>query len=77
MNDPRNLNGKNFKPTQHDRILAYLNEHKSLTVLEAAIHRHITKLPTRISELRSKGYNFPTNWETSNGSQYLRYHAPV
>ena len=77
MVDPRNNTGKHLKPTQHDRILQYLAEHDSITVLEAAVKLHITKLPTRISEMRSKGYNFPTNWETSNGSQYLRYHAPV
>ena len=62
--------------TQHERILNYLTEKGSITVLEAAMNLHITKLPTRIGEMRAKGMNFPSHWETSNGSRYIRYHAP-
>ena len=66
--DPRN-----HLPTQPDRIIAYLRKHDSLTVLEAAIRLKITKLPTRIGELKQKGYRFSDVWESGEGTKYKRY----
>jgi hypothetical protein len=76
MNDPRNFTGTEMRMTQHERILDYMDKHGSISQLEGAIHLHITKINTRISELRRKGYNIPDTWETSEGSKYKRYFSP-
>ncbi len=62
--------------TQHDRILDYLETHGSVTVLEAAIHLKITKLPTRIGELERKGWIVPQHWEGEGNTRYKRYYTP-
>lgn len=41
--------------TQHDRILNYMKEFGSITTLDAFRDLGITKLTTRISELRRDG----------------------
>lgn len=43
---------------QHERIIAYLKAHKTISPMEAWNELGITKLATRISELRAKGYEF-------------------
>ena len=43
------------KVTQHDRIIDYMKKHGSITTLQAYNDLGITKLTTRISELRSSG----------------------
>ena len=47
--------------TQYDMILKYLDEHGSISPFEAFAHLHITKLATRISEMKRKGYRFDTD----------------
>lgn len=44
--------------TQHEMILAYIEEFGSITPMEAFSELGITKLATRISELRRQGYEF-------------------
>ena len=44
--------------TQHELILDYIDEFGSITPLEAFADLGITKLATRISELRKQGYEF-------------------
>lgn len=44
--------------TQHDLILAYLKEHGSITPMDAFHNLGITKLATRISELKKMGHEF-------------------
>ena len=44
-----------FKETQHDRILDYMEEFGSITTLDAFNDLGITKLTTRISEMRAMG----------------------
>ena len=43
------------KDTQHDRILQYIKSFGSITTLDAFRDLGITKLTTRISEMRSMG----------------------
>ena len=47
--------------TQYDMILKYLDEHESISPFEAFEKLHITKLATRISEMKRKGYRFDTS----------------
>ena len=43
---------------QGKRIMAYINEHGSISPQEAFVHLGITKLATRISEMRKLGIEF-------------------
>lgn len=55
------------KDTQHSRIIDYLKYHRSITALEAINKLGITKLSTRISELKRNGYIFDQQMiETKN-----------
>jgi len=72
----KGYNPYNHVPTQHDRILAYLNQHNSITLLECMDKLKITKLQTRLGELRKKGYVFPERWEGNGATRYKRYYAP-
>lgn len=56
---------------QHERIIRYMRRHGSLTSLEAAHNMNITKLTTRISEMRKMGIKFVEVWE--NNREYKRY----
>lgn len=44
--------------TQHDLILTHLDSYGSISPFEAFTEYGITKLATRISELKRLGYNF-------------------
>lgn len=44
-----------MKETQHQRIVKYIKRFGSITTLEAFWDLGITKLTTRISEMRKKG----------------------
>ena len=44
--------------TQHEMILDYIDEFGSITPMEAFSELGITKLATRISEMRKLGYEF-------------------
>ena len=47
-----------MKDTQHDLILKYFKTHQSITPMEAYNNLGITKLATRISEMKKNGYLF-------------------
>ena len=64
-------------PTQHERILGYLEQRGSITLLECMQDLRITKLQTRLGELRAKGYVFPEQWEGKGHTRYKRYFAPT
>jgi hypothetical protein len=64
-------------PTQHERILKYLGMYKSITMMECMTGLKITKLQTRLGELRRKGYVFPEQWEGKGLTRYKRYFAPT
>ena len=59
--------------TQGERILIYLDEFDSITPLDAFRDLGITKLATRISELRQEGYQFEQKYEKSKN----RFGEPV
>lgn len=46
---------ENKRPTQCDRIIAYMRKFGSITTFEAFTDLGIVKLTTRISELRDRG----------------------
>lgn len=46
----------NSNPTQAQRILGYMENHGSITQLEALKDLGVFRLASRISELRRKGY---------------------
>jgi hypothetical protein len=75
MNDPYNRNP--FKRTQHQRILGYLEKYHSITLLECMDRLKITKLQTRLGELRKKGYIFPERREGNGPTRYKRYFKPT
>lgn len=53
--------------TQKKRIIEYMKKHGSITSMEAFENLGITKLTTRISELRSDGVIIPDEYiETKN-----------
>lgn len=59
--------------TQGERILNYLDEFESITPLDAFRDLGITKLATRISELKQEGYQFEQKYEKSKN----RFGEPV
>lgn len=59
-----------------DPVTNVFDTHDSITVLEAAIHMKITKLPTRIGEMERHGWVFPQHWEGEGNSRYKRYYKP-
>ena len=76
MNDPRNRNPFK-KEKQHKRILDYLEQRGSITMIECSDDLRITKLQTRLGELRKKGYVFPEQGEGKGHTRYKRYFAPT
>jgi hypothetical protein len=55
---------KHHKPTQNERILAYIAEHGSITQLEAMNECGIMRLASRISDLKRQGYAIASDIET-------------
>lgn len=55
---------KQTRPSQEKQILSYLQEHKTITGLDALKEFGCMRLPARISVLKSQGYKFST--ETVN-----------
>lgn len=51
--------------TQHDLILNYLKSHKDIDPMTSFNELGITKLATRIGELKKKGYNILDAWVES------------
>lgn len=59
--------------TQHQEILMYIDEFGSITPMEAFSQLHITKLATRISEMRKDGMEFQI--DTVKG--FNKYGRPI
>ena len=65
--------------TQREQILEYIKEHGSITPMDAFYRYNITKLATRISEMRRMGINFIKVMETKSHEdgrtvRYMRYY---
>ena len=63
---------------QCERILRYLDEHGSITQMEATAELGIIRLPSRIHELRRDGYDIPKEFESGKNRygetvHYARY----
>lgn len=54
---------------QRARILDYLQNHRSLTTLEARHHLNVMHPAARVMELRKRGYNIVTNRREDADSQ--------
>ena len=54
------------KPTQNDRILAYMSEFGGITQLEALRDLGVMRLASRISDLRRKGFDIVSERVTVN-----------
>ena len=48
---------ENSKPTQSERVLAYIREHGAITQLEALKEIGVMRLASRISDLKRRGYD--------------------
>lgn len=48
--------------SQHDLIVEYFKHNHSITPMEAFEQLGITKLATRISEMKQNGYVFADSW---------------
>ncbi len=46
--------------TQHEAILKYIDDYGSITPMQAFSDLGVTKLATRVSEMKKKGYKFET-----------------
>jgi hypothetical protein len=68
------------KPTQHELILQYISDFGSITPMEA-FELGITKLATRISEMRKEGKEFKIEIlkgknRYGRATRYARYSFP-
>ena len=66
------------RPTQKDRIIDYIKRFGSITPMDAFNDLGITKLATRISELKDEGFIFHTTIEKGKNrfgtpTHYARY----
>ena len=64
---------------QHERIIKYINDFGSISPYEAFSDLGITKLATRISEMRRDGLEFDQHMEYSKNrygekTHYMRYY---
>jgi hypothetical protein len=65
--------------TQREEILQYIKEHGSITPMDAFYELGITKLATRISEMRRSGIDFNIKMEKKRNKyntrtvRYARY----
>lgn len=76
---PKSANQKSYTnnnrkrlPSQHALILEYIGTNGSITSMDG-FRIGITKVTTRISELRRMGYHITAEWENSGTSRYCRY----
>lgn len=59
---------------QQKMVLDYIKNNGSITPMDAFYHLAITKLATRISELKRQGYKFAQAYEKAeSGARYMRY----
>ena len=68
--------------SQYDLILNYINAYGSISPMEAFTDLGITKLATRISEMRQDGHQFNQRMETKKNRfgktcHYMRYSKAV
>lgn len=62
-----------MRTTQGERVIDYIKQYGSITPLDAFRDLGITKLATRVSELKREGYIFNQTYEGTKN----RYGEPV
>lgn len=65
------------RQTQHERILAWFDNHASLTRWEALTFLGIWEAPARISGLRKQGYKFHTQLENGKSESGYPFQSAV
>lgn len=75
---PKMLKANYQGKSQGNQIIQFLTDNKSISPMEAYTHLGCSKLATRISELKRKGYQFSSHDETvkarfGNKATYKRY----
>lgn len=61
--------------TNREKVLAYLNQHQSITPLRAISEFGETRLAARIHELRNEGYEIECEMlQAMNGKRYAEYY---
>lgn len=53
---------ENTKPKQVERVLAYMDKFGGITQAEALSELGVSRLPSRISELKKAGYPITSTW---------------
>ena len=61
------------EPTQSDAILAYLQEHGSITPMDALRVCGCMRLAARIQDLEEAGHVFTVEMEGAGGKRWARY----
>lgn len=56
---------KSKKPTQCEMIIQYLKDFGSITTFESFTELGVTRLASRISDLKNQGYQFDEEWVTT------------
>jgi hypothetical protein len=65
---------RNGKPNNRELIMAHLEEHGSISPLEAIVLHGIVRLAPRIMELRDDGHPIETTFQVDpRGTTYTRY----
>lgn len=59
--------------SQHKSILWFILCHGSITPMDAWSRLQITKLSTRVSEMKVIGVQFEQNYESNSKTRYMRY----
>ena len=54
----------NSRPNQVQRVLMYVERHGSITQREADRYISVTRLPSRINEMKKNGYIVNYTWKT-------------
>lgn len=57
--------------TQGERIIEYINKFGSITPLDAFRDLGITKLATRVSELKREGFKFEQEYEANKNRFFI------
>lgn len=69
-----------MKNTQCNQIIKYMKDHGSITALEAVRHIGCLRLPSRIYDLRKRGYNITSEMQivpTRNGETRVAVYSLI
>ena len=65
-------------PTQVEMLIHHFDNVETISPMEAHTVYKIRSLPRRIMDLKERGYEFRSEWNTDlSGQRYKRYHLLV